>query len=111
MEISAPCVVSLTWTLEDAQGERIDELTEPVEFFFGGDDLLAKVEQALDGQEAGFEAGLHLEPEHAFGDYDAALVCFEERALFPNKSSPACSSKACPKARPRRTCRPTRSTP
>ena len=55
----------------------------PVEFFFGGDDLLPKVEEALAGQAAGFEAHLHLEPEHAFGDYDTELVCFEDRALFP----------------------------
>jgi len=83
MQIAAPCVVTLTWDLQDAQGQSIDELKEPVEFFFGGDDLLAKVEEALDGQEAGFEASLHLEPEHAFGDYDAAKVCFEDRGLFP----------------------------
>ena len=83
MQIAAPCVVTLTWVLQDAQGQPIDELTEPIEFFFGGDDLLAKVEQALDGQESGFEDTLHLEPEHAFGDYDAAKVCFEDRALFP----------------------------
>ena len=31
----------------------------------------------------GFEAELHLEPEHAFGDYDSSLVCFEQRSLFP----------------------------
>ncbi len=83
MQIAAPSVVTLTWILQDAQGQPIDELKEPIEFFFGGDDLLARVEQALDGQEAGFEATLHLEPEHAFGDYDAAKVCFEDRALFP----------------------------
>jgi FKBP-type peptidyl-prolyl cis-trans isomerase SlyD len=83
MQIAAPCVVTLTWILQDAQGQPIDALTEPLEFFFGGDDLLARVEQALDGQELGFEATLHLEPEHAFGDYDAAKVCFEDRALFP----------------------------
>ena len=47
MEIAAPCVVSLTWRLADAQGAEIDELSDPVEFFFGGDDLLAKVEEAL----------------------------------------------------------------
>ena len=57
MVISAPCVVSLTWRLEDAQGQLIDELAAPVEFFFGGDDLLAKVEEALDGQEAGYTTG------------------------------------------------------
>jgi FKBP-type peptidyl-prolyl cis-trans isomerase SlyD len=83
MQIAAPSVVTLTWILQDAQGQAIDELKEPIEFFFGGDDLLAKVEEALDGQEAGFEATLHLEPEHAFGDYDAAKVCFEDRTLFP----------------------------
>lgn len=74
----------LTWTLQDAQGQPIDALEDPLEFFFGGDDLLAKVEEALDGHEAGFETALHLEPEHAFGDYDAERVCFEDRALFPD---------------------------
>jgi len=83
MEIAAPCVVTLTWVLHDAQGQPIDELQEPLEFFFGGDDLLTKVEEALAGQHAGFEATLHLEPEDAFGDYDAAKVCFEDRGLFP----------------------------
>jgi len=83
MEIAAPCVVTLTWVLHDAQGQPIDELREPLEFFFGGDDLLAKVEEALAGQHEGFEATLHLEPENAFGDYDADKVCFEDRGLFP----------------------------
>ena len=83
MIINRPCVVTLTWTLTDAQGHPIDELTAPTEFFFGGQDLLPKVEEALDGQETGHEAHLHLEPEHAFGDYDAQLVCFEARELFP----------------------------
>ena len=83
MRIEAPCVVSLTWRLADAQGVEIDELKEPVEFFFGGNDLLAKVEETLDGQEAGYETTLHLEPEHAFGEYDANLVFFEDRAIFP----------------------------
>jgi FKBP-type peptidyl-prolyl cis-trans isomerase SlyD len=83
MQITAPCVVTLTWKLSDAQGLAIDELTEPVEFFYGGDDLLPKVEEALEGHEVGHHAVLHLEPEHAFGDYDAELVCFEQRSLFP----------------------------
>jgi FKBP-type peptidyl-prolyl cis-trans isomerase SlyD len=82
MNITAPCVVSLTWRLEDAQGQLIDELSDPVEFFYGGEDLLEKVEEALLDQETGFEANLHLEPEHAFGDYDAELVFHEERAAL-----------------------------
>ena len=83
MEIAAPCVVSLTWRLADAQGAEIDELSDPVEFFFGGEDLLEKVEEALAGHEPGYETTLHLEPEHAFGDYDPELVFFESRDIFP----------------------------
>ena len=83
MLITSPCIVSLTWKLQDTQGVLIDELQDPVEFFFGGDDLLAKVEEALTDQETGFKTTLHLEPEHAFGDYDPALVFFEERSIFP----------------------------
>ena len=85
MEIAAPCVVSLVWKLTDAQNQPIDQLTEPVEFFYGGDDLLPKVEEALAGHEPGADLHLHLEPEDAFGDYKAELVCFEDRKLFPEQ--------------------------
>ena len=88
MMIAAPCVVSLTWRLNDAQGNLLDELAEPVEFFVGGDDLLPKVEQAIIGHETGFAAELHLEPEHAFGEYDADLVFFEPRSILPDQLEP-----------------------
>ena len=96
MKISAPCVVSLAWKLEDAQGNLIDELDKPLEFFYGGDDLLAKVEEVLVDQEPGFEAQLHLEPEHAFGDYDPDLVFFEERSLFPEGLEPGVQFEGLP---------------
>ncbi|MBK1614006.1 peptidylprolyl isomerase [Rubrivivax gelatinosus] len=83
MNIEAPCVVSLTWLLTDAQNHPIDELKEPVEFFYGGDDLLAPVEDALAGHVEGDEVRVQLEPEQAFGDYKSELVCFEDRKLFP----------------------------
>lgn len=85
MLIQSPCVVSLTWRLQDTQGQLIDELADPVEFFYGGEDLLPKVEEALQDQEVGYTAELHLEPEHAFGDYVAELVFFEDRAIFPEE--------------------------
>ncbi len=83
MDISAPCVVALTWTLKDTLGETLDELDAPVEFLVGGDDLLARIEEALQGHAAGAKLDLHLEPEEAFGDYDENLVFLEPRALFP----------------------------
>jgi FKBP-type peptidyl-prolyl cis-trans isomerase SlyD len=88
MLIQKPCVVALTWHLSDGQGQPIDELADPVEFFFGGGDLLPKVEEALTDQDVGFETHLHLEPEHAFGEYDSDLVCFEDRGLFPAEVEP-----------------------
>lgn len=83
MHITVPCVVTLTWRLNDTLGDLIDDLPEPVEFFFGGDDLLTAVEEALTDQESGFAIVLHLEPHQAFGDYQAELVFFEDRSLFP----------------------------
>ena len=96
MNIEAPCVVSLTWTLMDAQNRPIDELAQPVEFFYGGQDLLAKVEEALAGHGAGDELHLHLEPEQAFGDYRPGLVCFEDRALFPAELEPGLAFEGLP---------------
>ena len=96
MDISNPCVVTLTWTLSDAQGKPIDELAEPLEFLVGGQDLLPKVEEALIGQTVGFETQIHLEPEHAFGDYDSGLVCFEDRSLFPEDVGPGMQFEGLP---------------
>jgi FKBP-type peptidyl-prolyl cis-trans isomerase SlyD len=82
MQIQRPCVVTLTWRLEDTEGDLLDELDEPTEFLVGGHDLLTAVEEALLGHEPGHRAHLHLEPEQAFGEYDPKLVCFESRELF-----------------------------
>jgi len=96
MKISAPCVVALSWRLEDAQGQLIDELAEPLEFFYGGSDLFAKVEEALLNQGVGYEVSLALQPEEAFGDYDSSLVCFESRTLFPDEVEPGMQLEGLP---------------
>ena len=85
MLIAPPCVVTLTWTLTDAQNRPIDALETPTDFLFGGHDLLAGVEDAIAGQSAGFETRVQIEPEQAFGDYRAELVCFEPRSIFPDQ--------------------------
>jgi len=83
MDITEHCVVALTWVLQDTLGEEVDGLQEPVEFLVGGDDLLARLEQALQGHGTGAELALHLEPEEAFGDYDESLLFLEPRSAFP----------------------------
>ena len=73
MTVTPQCVVALTWTLKDTLGEELDTLDDPVEFLVGGNDLLAKIEEALQGHQAGDALQLHLEPVDAFGDYDDRL--------------------------------------
>ena len=83
MKISEQCVVSLTWTLKDTLGDVLDELNEPTEFLLGGQDLLAKIEESLQGHAVGDTLELHLEPEDAFGDFDDQLLFLEPRTCFP----------------------------
>ncbi|MCU0958249.1 MAG: peptidylprolyl isomerase [Hydrogenophaga sp.] len=101
--INHQCVVSLTWTLKDTLGEVLDVLDEPVEFLVGGQDLLAKIEDALQGHVAGDAVEVHLEPQDAFGDYDDQLLFLEPRHLFPGDIEegmgfeglpPGCSAQA-----------------
>ncbi|WP_028605092.1 FKBP-type peptidyl-prolyl cis-trans isomerase [Ottowia thiooxydans] len=83
MEITPQCVVSLTWTLKDGLGDELDVLDEPVEFLLGSNDLLPKIEEALQGHEPGSTLELNLEPLDAFGDFDDQMLFLEPRALFP----------------------------
>ena len=83
MEINQQCVVALTWTLKDTLGEELDVLDDPVEFLVGGNDLLPRIEEALQGHAQGASLSLHLEPEDAFGDFDDQLLFLERRELFP----------------------------
>lgn len=83
MNISKPCVVGLTWTLCDAQGEVLDETQDPIDFLVGGQDLLPKLEEALMGLQVGEKTLVRLQPQEAFGDYDEQLVFLELRKLFP----------------------------
>jgi FKBP-type peptidyl-prolyl cis-trans isomerase SlyD len=83
MNITPDCVVALTWVLKDAQGQTLDELDDPVEFYLGGHDLLEKIQVALQDHQVGDQLDLHLEPEEAFGDFDEELIFLEPRHAFP----------------------------
>ncbi len=84
MKITKNTVVSVMYRLTDAQGELIEESDEPMVYLHGGyDGTFPKIEEALEGQEPAFETQLQLEPEDAFGDYDAELVKVEARDRFP----------------------------
>jgi FKBP-type peptidyl-prolyl cis-trans isomerase SlyD len=84
MNIAANTVVKLNYRIEDAQGEVIDDGSEPLTYLHGGyGEFFEKLEQCLEGQSAGYEGTFHLEPEDAFGDYEAGLLRLAERGAFP----------------------------
>ncbi len=84
MNIGKDTVVTLHYKLSDAQGNLIEESQQPMVYLHGGyANTLPKIEEALDGKAAGYEVTIQVEPEDAFGEYDAELVKIEPRAVLP----------------------------
>lgn len=84
MQIAKNTVVSLTYRLTGKDGNLIEKADEPIDYLHGGyHGIFPGVERALDGQQAGFKCEVQLEPEDAFGEYEASLVRVEPRRLFP----------------------------
>jgi FKBP-type peptidyl-prolyl cis-trans isomerase SlyD len=68
MKIAKDTVVTLKYKVAEASGKLIEESKDPMVYLHGGyQNTLPKIEEALDGQEAGFECTLNLQPEDAFG--------------------------------------------
>lgn len=84
MKIAKNTVVTVKYKLSDAQGNLIEESSEPMVYLHGGyENTLPKIEEALDGKESGFSTTIQVEPDDAFGEYDAALVKVEPRNRLP----------------------------
>lgn len=84
MKIAKNTVVTVHYKLSDAQGNLIEESTEPMVYLHGGyENTLPKIEEALDGKEAGFETTIQVEPDDAFGEYDPDLIKIEPRNRLP----------------------------
>lgn len=84
MQIAKNTVVSLTYELLATGGELIEKTNEPVSYLHGGHHgIFQRVEQALEGKQTGYTCRVQLEPDDAFGPYQAALVRVEARELFP----------------------------
>ena len=84
MEITRNTVVTLKYRVTDSDGNLIDDGTNPLIYLHGGyGGIFDRIEEELQGKSAGDALVVKLEPEDAFGDYDAELVNIEARNLFP----------------------------
>lgn len=84
MQVAKDTVVALSYELFDTDGNVIEKTNEPIEYLHGGyDGIFPLVERELDGKTAGDTCRVRLEPDDAFGEYDAELVHVETRDKFP----------------------------
>ncbi len=84
MNITKDTAVTVRLKVTDGQGQLIESGKEPVAYLHGGyGNLLAKVEEALEGQAAGFKTALSLAPADAFGERDESLLQTIPKTQFP----------------------------
>jgi FKBP-type peptidyl-prolyl cis-trans isomerase SlyD len=69
--------VSLRVAMHDAQGVELSAAAETSYLHGGYGGLLAGLERAVEGKAPGETVRVQLEPEDAFGDYDADLLRLE----------------------------------
>lgn len=83
LSVAPDTVVSLELVLHDSQGQLIHSSDAPITYLHGGyGGLFEALERALEGKRAGQSVDVRLEPDEAFGDYEAELVRIEPRDRY-----------------------------
>ncbi len=84
MKIGKDTVVTMQYKVVNAQGQLLDKAQEPTSYLHGGyENTLPKIEEALEGQDEGFETTLKLAAADAFGERDETLVQTISKKDFP----------------------------
>src|SRR6202162_1944325 len=84
LNIFSNTVVTLSYKLFSTDGKLIEESAEPITYLHGGHHgIFPKIEAALAQKKVGESCSVLLEPEDAFGEYDADLVRVEPQDRFP----------------------------
>ena len=86
MQIEKNTVVTIQYQVTDPDGGIVDAGEQAIVYLHGGfDDIFPKIEEALQGKQAGDAIQVKLQPDEAFGEYDADLVQIESRENFPKE--------------------------
>lgn len=84
MQVVKNMVVTLDYSVSDPDGNVVDPGRDPLIYLHGGyDDVFPMIEEALQGKKIGESVTVKMQPEDAFGEYDAELVQIEPRDRFP----------------------------
>ena len=86
MQVAKNTVVTLDYNVKDPDGVLVDAGQEPLVYLHGGyDDIFPKIEEALHDKKVGEAVIVKLQPDEAFGEYDADLIQVESRKGFPKE--------------------------
>ncbi|WP_263772713.1 FKBP-type peptidyl-prolyl cis-trans isomerase [Propionivibrio soli] len=86
MQVAKNTVVTLDYNVTDPDGELVDAGEEPLVYLHGGyDDIFPMIEEAVQGKAVGETVVVKMQPDDAFGEYDAQLVQIEPRKDFPKE--------------------------
>ena len=86
MQVAKNTVVTLDYNVTDPDGELVDAGQEPLVYLHGGyDDIFPMIEEALHGKKVGESVVVKMQPDDAFGEYDAELIQMESRKGFPKE--------------------------
>lgn len=84
MNVFANTAVTISFKLFDAENRLIEESPEPLTYLHGGHSgIFPKVEEALNFKQVGDAVSVTLDPEDAFGEYDATRVRMETLSDLP----------------------------
>ena len=79
-------VVTLDYSVTDPEGVLVDAGKEPLVYLHGGyDDIFPLIEGAVHEKRIGESVVVKMQPDDAFGEYDAELVQIEPRKGFPKE--------------------------
>jgi FKBP-type peptidyl-prolyl cis-trans isomerase SlyD len=77
-------IVTLSYEVSDPDGNVLDAGEEPLVYLHGGyDDVFAAIEEALQGKSVGDTVTVKMQPDQAYGEYDADLVLIESLDALP----------------------------
>lgn len=84
MKIANNTVVSIHYTLNNADGEQLDssEGGDPLNYLHGAGNIVAGLENALTDKSAGDSLQVVVSPEEGYGEYNDGLVQSVDRDLF-----------------------------
>jgi FKBP-type peptidyl-prolyl cis-trans isomerase SlyD len=86
MHVEKNTVVTLDYSVADPDGGLVDAGQDPLVYLHGGyDDIFPMIEEAVHGKKIGESVVVKMQPDDAFGEYDAELIQVESRKGFPKE--------------------------